>query len=109
MFQQRFPIPRNFGLGGLRPCNHCKLIDSGDVAMYGVTCPECGEVPPSKKHMYPNFNANVKCYFHKCNNKLRNLITDWLNITKNVVMITQSLNIKNLDKVSFVQPRFLTN
>jgi len=83
MFQQRFPIPRNFGLGGLRPCNHCKLIDSGDVAMYGVTCPECGEVPPSKKHMYPNFNANVKCYFHKCNNKLRNLITDWLNITKN--------------------------
>ena len=27
--------------------------------MYGVTCPECGEVPPSKKHMYPNISANV--------------------------------------------------
>jgi len=26
--------------------------------MYGVTCPECGEVPPSKKHLYPNLSAN---------------------------------------------------
>ena len=82
MFQQRFPISRNFRLGGLRPCNHCKLIDSGDVAMYGVTCPECGEVPPSKKHMYPNFNANV-WYFHKCNlTKLKYLINELNNTIK---------------------------
>lgn len=33
-------------------CNHCKLIDSGDVALYQITCPECGEVPPSRKHRY---------------------------------------------------------
>ena len=51
------PFPRNFGR--FRQCAHCRLIDSGDVAMYGVTCPECGEVPPSKKHMYPNISANV--------------------------------------------------
>jgi hypothetical protein len=74
-------MPRNFRLGGLRGCNHCKLIDSGDVAMYGVTCPECGEVPPSKKHLYPNFNANV-CYFHKCNHTWRNLIKYLLSIPK---------------------------
>ena len=66
MFSQGMAFPRNFNLLSGRGCPHCKLIDSGDVAMYGVTCPECGEVPPSKKHLYPNLSANVKIY-HKCN------------------------------------------
>ena len=35
-----------------RPCNHCKLIDSGDVVLYQITCPECGGIPPSRKHLY---------------------------------------------------------
>ena len=65
MFQGSIAFPRNLLLSG-RGCAHCKLIDSGDVAMYGVTCPECGEVPPSKKHLYPNLSANVRLY-HKCN------------------------------------------
>ena len=66
MFRQGMPFPRNFNLLSGRGCPHCKLIDSGDVAMYGVTCPECGEVPPSKKHLYPNLSANVRMC-HKCN------------------------------------------
>ena len=41
----------------LRPCEHCKLIDSGDVALYQVTCPQCGEIPPSRKHRYPNLSS----------------------------------------------------
>ena len=49
MFQSTFQMPRSFRMG---PCGNCKLIDSGDVAFYGVTCPECGEVPPSKKHLH---------------------------------------------------------
>ena len=40
-----------------RICNHCKLIDSGDVALYQITCPECGEIPPSRKHLYPGMSA----------------------------------------------------
>ena len=41
-----------------RPCNHCKLIDSGDVALYQITCPECGEVPPSRKRsLYPGMSS----------------------------------------------------
>ena len=39
-----------------RPCNHCKLIESGDVALYQITCPECGEVPPSRKHLFSGIN-----------------------------------------------------
>jgi len=58
VFSQGMAFPRNFNLLSGRGCPHCKLIDSGDVAMYGVTCPECGEVPPSKKHLYPNLSAN---------------------------------------------------
>ena len=42
---------------GLRECAHCKLIDSGDVALYQVTCPQCGEIPPSRKHRYPNLST----------------------------------------------------
>ena len=42
------------------PCNHCKLIDKGDVALYQITCPECGEVPQSRKHLYSGItNAEV--------------------------------------------------
>ena len=40
-----------------RQCNHCKLIDSGDVALYQITCPECGDVPPSRKHLYPGLTS----------------------------------------------------
>ena len=39
-----------------RPCNHCKLRESGDVALYQITCPECGEVPPSRKHLFSGIN-----------------------------------------------------
>ena len=39
-----------------RPCHHCKLIESGDVALYQITCPECGEVPPSRKHLFSGIN-----------------------------------------------------
>ena len=46
-----------------RPCPHCKLIDSGDVAMYQVTCPECGEIPPSRKHLYPNMSSTDVCTY----------------------------------------------
>ena len=47
-------------------CDHCKLIDSGDVAMYQVTCPKCGEIPPGRRHLYPNIassdvGAIIKC------------------------------------------------
>ena len=44
-----------------RPCPHCQLIDSGDVAMYQVTCPECGEIPPSRRHLYPNISTTDVC------------------------------------------------
>ena len=35
-------------------CDHCTLIDKGEVAMYQVTCPKCGEVPPGRRHLYPD-------------------------------------------------------
>ena len=54
-------------------CPHCKLIDSGDVACYQLTCPECGEIPPSRNHLYPGhtstdvqnqfINASLLLYF----------------------------------------------
>ena len=57
--QLKLPFHRNGGLGG--PCAHCKLIDSGDVALYGVTCPQCGEIPPSRRHRYPQLsNGHVR-------------------------------------------------
>ena len=40
-----------------RPCEHCKMIDKGDVAMYQVTCPKCGEIPNSRKHLFPNITT----------------------------------------------------
>ena len=43
--QSAFTFRRNVNL---RSCGNCKLIDSGDVAFYGVTCPQCGQIPPSK-------------------------------------------------------------
>ena len=39
-------------------CDHCKLIDNGDVAMYQVTCPKCGEIPPGRRHLYPNITSS---------------------------------------------------
>ena len=39
------------------PCEHCKLIDKGDVAMYQITCPQCGEIPPGRRHLYPNISS----------------------------------------------------
>ena len=42
---------------GLRECAHCKLIDSGDVALYQVTCPQCGEIPPSRRNRYPHLSS----------------------------------------------------
>ena len=62
--QLKLPFYRNGGLRG--PCAHCKLIDSGDVALYGVTCPQCGEIPPSRRHRYPQLsNGHVR--FHLTN------------------------------------------
>ena len=59
--QLKLPFHRNGGLRG--PCAHCKLIDSGDVALYGVTCPQCGEIPPSRRHRYPQLsNGHVRFY-----------------------------------------------
>ena len=39
-------------------CDHCKLIDSGAVAMYQITCPKCGEIPPGRRHLYPNISSS---------------------------------------------------
>jgi len=33
------------------------MIDKGDVAMYQVTCPKCGEIPNSRKHLFPNITT----------------------------------------------------
>ena len=52
------------------PCPHCRLIDSGDVAMYQVTCPQCGEIPPSRKHLYPNLSTTDVSSFYKCIKRL---------------------------------------
>ena len=73
--QLKLPFHRNGGLGG--PCAHCKLIDSGDVALYGVTCPQCGEIPPSRRHRYPQLSnghvrfdlSNSACILYWYNNK----------------------------------------
>ena len=44
-----------------RRCPQCELIDSGEVAMYQVTCPQCGEIPPSRKHLYPSIKSTEVC------------------------------------------------
>ena len=49
-----------------RPCAHCKLIDKGDVALYQVTCPQCGEIPPSRTHLYPNLSSTDVGLIYKC-------------------------------------------
>ena len=52
---------------GLRECAHCKLIDSGDVALYQVTCPQCGEIPPSRRNRYPHLSSGyVRPEIHFC-------------------------------------------
>ena len=50
------------------PCEHCKLIDDGDVAMYRVTCPKCGDIPRSRRHMYPNLSPSGVGAIDKCIN-----------------------------------------
>ena len=51
-------------------CDHCKLIDNGDVAMYQVTCPKCGEIPPGRRHLYPNITSSDVGAIFKCKETL---------------------------------------
>ena len=34
------------------PCLNCRLIEMGEMACYQDRCPQCGQVPPGKKHLY---------------------------------------------------------
>lgn len=68
------------------PCNHCKLIDNGDVALYQITCPECGEVPQSRKHLYSGI-TNTEVNILLTNKYLKGALNcsifiyiDWYNI-----------------------------
>ncbi len=33
------------------PCLNCRLIEMGEMACYQDRCPQCGQVPPGKKHL----------------------------------------------------------
>ena len=39
-------------------CEYCKLIERGDVPMPPMTCPQCGEVPSSRQHVYRNLSKS---------------------------------------------------
>ena len=35
--------------------------------MYQITCPQCGEIPPGRRHLFPNINStDVGEAIHKC-------------------------------------------
>ena len=35
------------------PCLNCRLIEMGEMACYTERCPQCGNVPPCRKDIYP--------------------------------------------------------
>jgi hypothetical protein len=36
------------------PCLNCRLIEMGEMACYTERCPQCGNVPPCRKELYPD-------------------------------------------------------
>eukprot|EP00096_Caligus_rogercresseyi_P004758 TRINITY_DN19209_c0_g1_i1.p1 TRINITY_DN19209_c0_g1~~TRINITY_DN19209_c0_g1_i1.p1 ORF type:complete len:165 (-),score=10.59 TRINITY_DN19209_c0_g1_i1:705-1199(-) len=42
------------------PCLNCRLIEMGEMACYEETCPQCGQVPPSKKLMYEAYERKKR-------------------------------------------------
>merc|ERR1719412_1292520 len=36
------------------PCLNCRLIEMGEMACYTERCPQCGNVPPCRKDLYPD-------------------------------------------------------
>jgi hypothetical protein len=40
------------------PCLNCRLIEMGEMACYTERCPQCNNVPPCRKELYPELPSN---------------------------------------------------